>query len=211
MKLQLSLDFGRLDDAIHTLSEIHQSVDVIELGTPLLFLEGLGALTVIKELYPEIDLLADLKIIDGGSYESTLAFEAGADIVTVLGCASEKTIGAAIDTAEKFRKKTVIDLLGVQQVEQKIRQIDKTKADYACLHTAMDDSKEKSVPVEELAIAKTTATRVGIAIAGGINISNIQKILPYQPDIIVIGSGITQQPDKAQAAAEIKKAMNDHQ
>ena len=211
MKLQLSFDFGGLDDAINTLAETHPYIDIIELGTPLLFLEGLRALTIIKKLYPEIDVLADLKIIDGGSYESGLAFEAGADIVTVLGAASDRTIQAAIETAEKFEKKIVVDLIGVSQTTQRIQQIDNTRADYVCLHTAMDDSKDKSIPVDDLAIAKATVTHTGIAIAGGININNIQKILPHQPDIIVIGSGITQQPDKALAAQEIKEAMNGYQ
>ena len=211
MKLQLSLDFGRLDDAISILTDTHPYVDIIELGTPLLFREGLSALTTIKERYLEIDVLADLKIIDGGCYESGLAFEAGADFVTVLGAASDRTIEAAIETAEKFKKKIVVDLIGVKQTKQRIQQIDHTNADYVCLHTAMDDSKDKSIPVDDLAVAKTAATHIGIAIAGGINIHNILKILPHHPDIIVVGSGITQQPDKALAAMEIRKVMNGQQ
>lgn len=210
MKLQLSLDFGRLDDAINILSETHPYVDIIELGTPMLFREGLSSLTIIKNLYPEIDLLADMKIIDGGSYESGLAFEAGADFVTVLGAASDRTIQAAVNTALKFKKKTVVDMIEVSQPQQRVQEISSIKADYVCLHTAIDDSKDKGIPVDDLAAVKTTSNSTGIAVAGGININNIHKILPYHPDIIVVGSGITQQADKALAAMEIKKVMSEY-
>ena len=39
----------------------------------------------IKERFPCLEVLCDTKIMDAGAYEARLAFEAGADYVTVLG------------------------------------------------------------------------------------------------------------------------------
>jgi len=210
MELQLSLDFGNLADSISILHLTHESIDIIELGTPLLFLEGINSISVVKELYPEKKILADLKIIDGGSYESRLAFKAGADLVTVLGFASDRTIHLAIETAQEFNKQVVIDLIGISQVGDRIKEIDSFGADYVCVHTAIDDQQMKNIPLDDLRSAKSISTRMGVTVAGGINLTNIYQVLPYQPHVVVVGSGITQQAYPAQTAIDIKKAMNEY-
>jgi len=210
MELQLSLDFGNLADSVNLLGLTYECVDIIELGTPLLFLEGLNSISVVKRLYPQKRILADLKIVDGGSYESSLAFKAGADMVTVLGCASDRTIHLAIETAQKTNKEIVVDLIGISQIGDRIREIDSLGADYVCVHNAIDDRQTKSIPLDDLRIAKSISTRIGVSVAGGINLSNISQILHYQPDIVVVGTGITQHSNPAQAAVEIKKAINEY-
>jgi 3-hexulose-6-phosphate synthase len=210
MELQLSLDFGNLEDSIYMLDLTSQYIDIVELGTPLIFLEGLTSISVIKKLYPEKKILADLKIVDGGSYETELAFKAGADLVTVLGFASDRTINLAIETANEFKKQIVIDLIGIKQVGHRIQEIDSFGANYVCVHTAIDDQKTKQIPLKDLQIAQSTTTKMGVSVAGGINLTNVQQVLLYQPQIIVVGSGITQQADPTHSAKYIKKAMNDN-
>ena len=48
----------------------------------------------IERSFTAKTLLADLKIMDAGEGEASLAFEAGAGIVTVLGVAHDETIRA---------------------------------------------------------------------------------------------------------------------
>ena len=45
---------------------------------------------------PTATLLADLKIVDAGELEAQIGFDAGADIVTVLGVAHDVTIQGAL-------------------------------------------------------------------------------------------------------------------
>ena len=82
MKLQLALDLVDLNEAQALLAELHDLVDLVEIGTPFLIREGVKAITDIKRTYPALEVLADVKIMDAGDYEAKLAYDAGADIVT---------------------------------------------------------------------------------------------------------------------------------
>ncbi len=87
-KLQVSLDLVNLDQALALVERTSAFVDVVEVGTPLALREGVSAITAIKTRFPALLVLADYKIIDGGFYEADMAYQAGADIVTVLGVAA---------------------------------------------------------------------------------------------------------------------------
>jgi len=63
-------------------------VDIIEAGTPLIKQEGLRIISILKECFPEKLILADMKTMDAGGLEAKLAYDAGADLVTVLAVAT---------------------------------------------------------------------------------------------------------------------------
>ncbi len=104
MMLQLALDTVGLKDAKHLLHEVRDVVDIVEIGTPLIIKEGVGAVRKIKNIFPFLKILADLKIADGGYYESQLAFEAGADIVTVLGNSEIVIVGSWITKSKNSKE-----------------------------------------------------------------------------------------------------------
>lgn len=209
MKLQLALDMVDLNEALGCIEETQDSIDIIEVGTPLALKCGIRAIAFIKDKYPGMDLLADFKIMDAGNYEASIAFDAGADIVTVLGAASDVTIAGAISAARKYRKEIMVDLIGVAEVKQRIISMDKLGADYACLHTGVDSQNGLNSPVGQLLVAKQSVTRTRLAIAGGINSRNIGNIVMVNPDVIVVGAGITAEPDRTRAAADIKRWMGE--
>jgi len=92
MKLQVAFDIQNSDE-VHKLVEINGDlIDIVEIGTPLIMKEGLKSVQKIKKEYPNQTVLADLKIMDAGLLEAQIGFDAGADIVTVLGLASKKTL-----------------------------------------------------------------------------------------------------------------------
>ena len=76
MKLQVALDFFKLEDAIALMCKIHPFVDIAEIGTPLVLSEGFRAVSVMKAMYPHIDILADMKLMDGGEPIASHAFDA---------------------------------------------------------------------------------------------------------------------------------------
>ena len=84
MKLQLALDFATIEDSIKILKEVNEVIDIVEIGTPFLLQDGLKAVRKIKGAYPALTVLADLKVMDAGAHEARMAFDAGADIITVL-------------------------------------------------------------------------------------------------------------------------------
>lgn len=209
MKLQLSLDMVDLNEAICCIEETKGSIDIIEVGTPLSLKCGVKAISCIKDKYPGMDLLADFKIMDAGNYEASIAFDAGADIVTVLGVASDVTIAGTISAAKKFQKKVMVDLIGIVDIKNKILLIEKLGADYACIHTGVDIQNGFNNPVGQLVTGKQLVTTTRLAVAGGINGRNIRNVVIYKPDIIIVGAGITSAPNKAKAAANIKQHMNE--
>ena len=77
MKLQLALDDITLEDAVKLVGEVQDDIDIVEIGTPMVIEYGMEAVRVMKEKYPHLEILADLKIMDAGYYEAKEALEAG--------------------------------------------------------------------------------------------------------------------------------------
>ena len=105
MKLQLALDEHKLEDALAFAEKVIEYVDIIEIGTPFVIDEGMNAVRKFKEKFPDKEILSDEKIMDGGYYESQLAFEAGAEYVTVLGVTDIATVKQCVKAANDFNKK----------------------------------------------------------------------------------------------------------
>ena len=79
MKLQLALDDLTLDEALELTEKVQDYIDIIEIGTPFVYQEGMRAVKMLKEHFPEKEILADMKIMDAGYYEAEEALKVGAD------------------------------------------------------------------------------------------------------------------------------------
>jgi 3-hexulose-6-phosphate synthase len=88
MKLHVAVDLHTLEKAIAMVHKVAPFVDIIEAGTPLIKQEGLRIISILKECFPEKLILADMKTMDAGGLEAKLAYDAGADLVTVLAVAT---------------------------------------------------------------------------------------------------------------------------
>jgi 3-hexulose-6-phosphate synthase len=96
MFVQLALDFIEMENAVGLVRRVSGLVDIVEVGTPVILRDGVGAVRRLHEAFPGLRILADLKIADGGTFESSLAFHAGASIVTVLATAADETVQDAV-------------------------------------------------------------------------------------------------------------------
>ena len=76
MKLQLALDLIDLEGARDFIEGLAYLIDIVDIGTPLIIREGVKAVVEIKRAYPELVVLADLKIMDAGEHEARIAFDA---------------------------------------------------------------------------------------------------------------------------------------
>ena len=102
--LQIALDFLRLDKALKVAAETYFFTDIIEAGTPLIKSEGMKAIETFRKNFQEKQMLADLKIMDAGALEAKMAFDAGADMITVCALASMETIAGAIEETRRQRR-----------------------------------------------------------------------------------------------------------
>lgn len=96
-KVQLSLDLQTLEEAIPTAEiAVRAGVDWLEVGTPLILGEGLRAVRVLHERFPNHPIVADLKTMDAGFLEAEMMYKADATFVVVMGVAHEHTIKEAV-------------------------------------------------------------------------------------------------------------------
>ena len=99
MKLLVALDAPQ-NTSLEILQKVRPFIDIAEIGTPQIFQSGIHAVAKYRTAFPDLDLLADLKIMDAGLYEAEIGFNAGCKYVTVLGVASDDTIRGTVQAAK---------------------------------------------------------------------------------------------------------------
>lgn len=201
-KLQLAIGLIRLDDLAKVITPLLPYIEVIEAGTPLIKSDGLVSVRRLREIAPDHLIVADMKAMDGGGYEAELAFGAGADMMTVLACASNATISAAVAVARSVGKSVVADLIGVADKPGRASEIAELGVSYLGIHTGTDDQAHGANPLADLE-AVSRAVQTPTVVAGGINQSTLPAILALGPAIAIVGSGILGRPDPLAAAIEL--------
>jgi len=205
--LQVALDFIDLPRALKLAGEaLEGGADWIEAGTPLIKSAGLDAVRELRKKFPRVTLVADMKTMDVGRIEVESAAKAGADVVVVLGLASDSTIRECIEAGRHYGAKITVDLLEVDNLLERAKEVEKMGADYIGLHTSVDEQMEGKV---SFAGVRTIAGKIGIpiAVAGGVNSENAHEAVEAGANIIVVGGAIIKSADAKKAAAEIKKAI----
>ncbi|MGG4102575.1 3-hexulose-6-phosphate synthase [Paenibacillus lautus] len=207
MELQLALDLVNIPEAKQVVAEVAEFIDIVEIGTPVVINEGLHAVKAIKEAFPHLRVLADLKIMDAGGYEVMKASEAGADIITVLGVSDDSTIKGAVAEAFKQGKQVMVDMINVKDIEGRAREIDAFGVDYICVHSGYDHQAEGKNSFEELTAIKRVVKHAKTAVAGGIKMETLSEVIQANPDLVIVGGGITSQTDKKAAAAQMNQLV----
>jgi 3-hexulose-6-phosphate synthase len=207
MELQLALDLVDIPEAIEIVKEVEEYIDIVEIGTPIVKIWGLEAVKQMKEAFPNLRVLADLKTMDAAAYEVMKASEAGADIVTVLAAAEDLTIKGAVDEAKKQGKQVLVDMIAVKNLEERAKEIDAMGVDYICVHTGYDLQAVGKNSFEDLKKIKAVVKNAKTAIAGGIKLETLPEAIKAQPDLVIVGGGIAGQKDKKAVAAKMKEML----
>ncbi|EBK2060182.1 3-hexulose-6-phosphate synthase, partial [Salmonella enterica subsp. enterica serovar Typhi] len=144
---------------------------------------------------------------DAAGYEVMKASEAGADIITVLAAAEDMSIKGAVEEARKQKKQILVDMIGIKDIEGRAKELDAMGVDYICVHTGYDLQAVGQNSFEDLKKIKRVVKNAKTAIAGGIKLSTLPEVIKAQPDLVIVGGGITGQEDKKAAAAEMQKLI----
>lgn len=208
MQIQFAIDTLTTEAALDLAAKAAPSVDVLELGTPLIKSAGLSVITAMKEAHPDKTVFADLKTMDAGELEADIAFAAGADLVTVLGVAGDSTIAGAVAAAEKHGKGVVVDLIGVADKPARARAVVALGAQFVEVHAGLDEQAEEGFTFSTL-LEAGEASGVPFSIAGGVNASSIAAVQASGAIIAVAGSAIYSADDVAAAAAELRAAVTE--
>ncbi len=207
MKLQLALDDITLEEAMELVANVRDYVDIIEVGTPMVMEYGMAPVRELKKRFPDKKVLADLKIMDAGKYESEIAFKAGADYITVLGVTDDGTIEGCVEAARAHRGLVVADMICVKDAEERIRRLEELGIDILSVHTGVDQQAAGRTPLDDLIVMRRAVTAAEISVAGGISAETLPAYLEYKPEIVIVGSGITHAEDPRKVAEKIYKIV----
>jgi 3-hexulose-6-phosphate synthase len=206
--LQVALDVLSTQEALGIAVQIYPHFDILEIGTPLIIGEGLSALETIKAKFPDKKYLADLKIMDAGKIEAASAFKRGADIVTALAAADDLTIRGALDAAEACDGQLMADLINVRDPVARAIELCAMNVPIVCLHTAFDRRGSGQDSLYFLEMVRPVVS-CQLAIAGGLTSDAVGSALSKGADIVVVGSGITDQRDPRKVACTIMKQLEE--
>ena len=207
MKLQLALDDLTLEAAIALVARVRDHIDILEAGTPLIYGYGMEAVRALKARFPEKQVLADMKIMDSGAWETEEAMAAGADYVTVLGVSEDATVRNCLETAERYGREVVVDMLCVPDLPGRIRELEALGVRGLAVHTGVDQQAAGRTPLDDLRRMTACAKKAKISVAGGIRPDTVAEYAAYRPEVVIVGGGILHAPDPVAAAAAIARQL----
>ncbi len=207
--LQVALDFVDLPRAVAVAAEaVTGGADWIEAGTPLIKSEGLQAVRRLKSEFPDRTIVADMKTMDAGRVEVEYAAKAGADVVGVLGAASDATIAECVEAARSYGCRLIVDMIEVDDPAGRARRAEELGADLIGIHTAIDRQMRGESPFDVVR-AVADAVDIPVSVAGGVNSETAAAAVEAGAAVIVVGGAIIKATDAAAATAALRRAVDD--
>lgn len=201
--LQIALDFVDMDRALKVAAEAASAgADWLEAGTPLIKSEGLDAVRALRKAFPCKTVIADMKIMDAGRIEVECAAKAGADVIDVLGAASDSTIIECVKAAANYGARVAVDTIGVSNPAERALQAEKMGADIVAVHSAIDEQMRAADVFSDLRIIASSAG-IPIAVAGGITSENAADAVEAGASIVIVGGAVAKSADVKKAVEEI--------
>jgi 3-dehydro-L-gulonate-6-phosphate decarboxylase len=208
-QLQLALDFVSLPAALAIAVKVAEEVDVIEIGTPLCKAAGLEAIRAVREVCPENLILADLKSPDVGGLEASMAFDAGADMMTVIGGAALATVKEALKVAQERGKEMLMELTGVRDIIARAGEWREIGVERMVYHRGWDEQAfdRQWAPEDLVVIRQLIDMGFRITVTGGITVELLPFFQELPVSVIIAGRAIHQAPDPAASARQIKDTI----
>lgn len=209
MKIQIALDLTSLEDARAIMKDVYGYIDIVEIGMLFSYV-GYEGYHVLKQEFPNVEYLIDQKVTDGGYFCTLEAAKHGAQYITVVGATDIETVASAMKASKETGVKVVIDMLGVENLYEKTKQLDDLGVHYINIHTPADLQAQGKTPFENLRLLNSIIKNSKVAVAGGINTENIINILPYHPDIVIIGGALIKSENRREYAKKLKKIIEEY-
>src|SRR5882757_865937 len=181
--VQISLDLTNLDEALETAAmAMRAGVDWLEAGTPFILAEGLNGVKKLREHFPGVPIVADLKTMDGGYLEAEMMAKAGATHVVVMARAHVETIKVVVKAGRDYGIKVMGDNLGCEDKAAASRRMEELGVDYIVHHTGYDErngmaaaGRGRVSPLDDLE-AVVSAVNIPVQAVGGLTLEEAVRM-----------------------------------
>ena len=206
--IQVALDFDELPRALKLAREaVDGGADWLEVGTPLLKSEGMEAVRALRREFRDRKIVCDTKTMDAGRAEMEMAAKSGANVAVVMGVAPDETIKDAVRAGKQYGIEVAADLMGVEDVAARAKELAGWGVDQVCVHTPIDEQMAGRISFDRVK-AVAAAVDIPISVAGGINSETAADAVAAGASIVIVGGALTKARDAREAAAELRKAVD---
>jgi len=196
--VQISLDLTSLDEALATAALARRAgVDWLEAGTPLILAEGLHGVRALREHFPGVPIVADLKTMDGGYLEAEMMAGAGATHVVVMARAHEETIKCVVKAGRDFGVKVMGDNMVCPDMVEGARWLEGLGCDYIVHHVGYDERRGIAAsgrpmpsPLDQLRQV-VDAVQIPVQAVGGLSIDQAIRSVELGAPLLVLGAPLT--------------------
>ncbi len=206
--LQVALDLLESKRAVQIAQEaIDGGADWIEAGTPLIKSEGMQVIRTLRDTFPNVTIVADMKIADTGAMEVEIAAKAGSNIVGILADADDSVIAEAVRAARLYGIRLMADLINVRDPVTRASELEALGVDIICAHVGIDQQMLGKSSIDLLA-SLTGKAHIPVAVAGGLNAATAGEAVQYGADIVIVGGWIVRSADVTGSTKKIRDAMD---
>ncbi len=196
--VQISLDLTSIPEAIATAHlAIRAGVDWLEVGTPLIIAEGMNGVRALRQEFPSVPIVADLKTMDGGWLEAEIMAKAGATHIVVMERAHPETIKIVVKAGKDFGLGIMGDNLGASDMVSAAKRLEDLGCGYVIHHIGYDERKgivaaggRCPSPLDQL---REVVQQVSVPVqaVGGLTIEQAVRTPEYGAPLVVLGAPLT--------------------
>jgi len=205
--VQISLDLTNIDEALETAAlAMRAGVDWLEAGTPLILAEGLHGVQELRNAFPEVPIIADLKTMDGGYLEAEMMAKAGATHVVVMARAHEETIKCVVQAGQDYGIKVMGDNLGCPDMIAGAKLLEDLGCHYVIHHIGYDERRGIAAagqrmpnPLDQLREV-VDAVSVPVQAVGGLTLEQAIECPRHGAPLVVLGAPLTIDADAFKTA-----------
>ncbi|MDA8292032.1 MAG: orotidine 5'-phosphate decarboxylase [Actinomycetota bacterium] len=206
--VQISLDLVEIPEALRTAEiAVEAGVDWLEAGTPLIIAEGMNGVRALRNAFPTVPIVADLKTMDGGWLEAELMAKAGATHVVVMERAHPATVTMVAKAGRDLGVAVMGDNLGADDPVAAARRLEDLGCDFVIHHVGYDErrsfstaGREAPSPLDELARV-VEAVGVPVQAVGGLSVEQAMRAPELGSPLVVLGAPLAIDSDSFTTAA----------
>lgn len=206
--VQISLDLTNIDEALETAAlAMRAGVDWLEAGTPLILAEGLHGVRKLREAFPGVPIVADLKTMDGGYLEAEMMAKAGATHVVVMARAHAETIKCVVQAGKDFGAKVMGDNMVCESMVDGAKFLEDLGCDYVIHHIGYDERRGIAAsgqrmpsPLDQLREV-VSAVNIPVQAVGGLSLEQAIQCPQYGAPLVVLGAPLTIDADSLKTAS----------